>query len=162
MRYWLMKSEPEEFSIDDLERRGIEPWNGVRNYQARNYLRDQMRVGDGVLFYHSNCAEPGVVGLAEIAGAARPDPTQFDPASDYHDPASTPDAPRWLLVDVRFVRRLARTITLAELKDRPELGDFALTRRGNRLSVMPVTPAQWTFILGLEHGPNASRHRGDT
>ncbi|PZQ13539.1 MAG: EVE domain-containing protein [Rhodanobacter denitrificans] len=145
-----MKSEPEEFSIDDLERVGVEPWSGVRNYQARNFMRDGMRVGDGILFYHSNCAEPGVVGLAEVRSEAYPDPTQFERRSDYYDPASTREAPRWLLVDVGFRRKLERTITLAELKDRDELGDFALTRRGNRLSVLPVTRAQWTFILSLE------------
>ena len=149
-RYWLRKSEPEEFSIDDLERVGVEPWSGVRNYQARNFMRDGMRVGDGILFYHSNCAEPGVVGLAEVRSEAYPDPTQFERRSDYYDPASTREAPRWLLVDVGFRRKLERTITLAELKDRDELGDFALTRRGNRLSVLPVTRAQWTFILSLE------------
>ena len=150
MRYWLMKSEPEEFSIDDLERVGVEPWSGVRNYQARNFMRDGMRIGDGILFYHSNCAEPGVVGLAEVRSEAYPDPTQFERRSDYYDPASTREAPRWLLVDVGFRRKFERTVTLAELKDREELGDFALTRRGNRLSVLPVTRAQWTFILSLE------------
>ncbi|ANB16997.1 EVE domain-containing protein [Dokdonella koreensis] len=149
-RHWLMKSEPEEFSIDDLERVGTEPWSGVRNYQARNYMRDGMRIGDGILFYHSNCAEPGIVGLAEVRSEAYPDPSQFQRRSDYYDPASTPEAPRWLLVDVGFRRKLARTITLAELKDRDELGDFALTRRGNRLSVLPVTRTQWDFILALE------------
>lgn len=149
-RYWLLKSEPEEFSIDALAKVGSEPWSGVRNYQARNFMRDDMQVGDGVLIYHSNCAEPGVVGLAEIVGKARPDPTQFDPRSDYHDPGSKPDAPRWLLVDVGFKRKLKRTIGLAELKSAPELVDFALVKRGNRLSVLPVMPAQWAFILGLE------------
>ncbi|WP_440225177.1 EVE domain-containing protein [Dokdonella sp. MW10] len=150
-RYWLMKSEPEEFSIDALAKVKVEPWSGVRNYQARNFMRDGMRVGDGILFYHSNCPEPGVVGLAEVASLAHPDPTQFDPRSDYHDPASRPEEPRWLLVDVRFKRKLARTITLDELKAQAdELGDFALIRRGNRLSVLPVTRAQWDFILALE------------
>ena len=149
--YWLMKSEPEEFSIDDLARVGREPWSGVRNYQARNYMRDGMQVGDGILFYHSNCDVPGVVGLATVASAAYPDPTQFDPASDYHDPASPADAPRWLLVDVGFERKLARTISLDELKQHAEaLGDFALLRRGNRLSVLPVSAAQWRHILKLE------------
>ncbi len=149
-RYWLMKSEPEEFSIDDLERVGVEPWSGVRNYQARNFMRDGMRVGDGILFYHSNCAEPGVAGLAEVRSEAYPDPTQFERRSDYYDPASTREAPRWLLVDVGFRRKLERTVTLAELKDREDLGDFALIRRGNRLSVLPVTRTQWNFILSLE------------
>ncbi|HPN80459.1 EVE domain-containing protein [Dokdonella sp.] len=149
-RYWLLKSEPEEFSIDALAKVKSEPWSGVRNYQARNFMRDGMQVGDGVLFYHSNCAEPGVVGIAEVASAAHPDPTQFDARSDYHDPAARRDEPRWLLVDVRFKRKLKRTITLEELKGRDELAEFALVRRGNRLSVMPVTRAQWDFILGLE------------
>ena len=149
-RYWLMKSEPDAFSIDDLQRVGTEPWNGVRNYQARNFMRDDMRMGDGVFFYHSNCAEPGIVGLAEVASAAYADPTQFDPKSDYYDAASRREAPRWLLVDVKFRRRLRRTITLDELRQRDDLGDFALTRRGNRLSVLPVTPAQWKIILALE------------
>jgi predicted RNA-binding protein with PUA-like domain len=149
-RYWLMKTEPDEFSIDALAKVGVEPWSGVRNYQVRNSMRDDMQVGDGVLFYHSSCAEPGVVGVAEIASTARPDPTQFDPKSDYHDAASRRDAPRWLLVDVRYKRTLKRTITLAELKASDELADFALVQRGNRLSVLPVTRAQWDFILGLE------------
>jgi predicted RNA-binding protein with PUA-like domain len=149
-RYWLVKSEPEEFSIDALAKVKSEPWSGVRNYQARNFMRDGMQVGDGILFYHSNCAEPGVVGLAEVATEAYPDPTQFDPRSDYFDAGSKQEEPRWLLVDVRFKRKLKRTITLTELKGRDELEEFALTRRGNRLSVMPVTRAQWDFILGLE------------
>lgn len=151
MHYWLMKSEPHEFSIDDLKKRKLEPWTGVRNYQARNFMRDGMRIGDGVLFYHSSCDEPGVVGIAEVAHAAYPDPTQFDRKSDYFDAASRHEEPRWLAVDVKFKRTLARTIALGELKDRAELGDFALTRRGNRLSVLPVTKAQWDFILGLEN-----------
>lgn len=149
-RYWLMKSEPEEFSIDALQRVEGEPWSGVRNYQARNFMRDDMQVGDGILFYHSNCDEPGVVGIAEVASAARPDPTQFDKRSDYHDPASKPEQPRWLLIDVRFKRKLRRTIALATLKASSELADFALVQRGNRLSVMPVTRKQWDFILSLE------------
>ena len=149
-RCWLMKSEPQEFSIDTLKKVGVEPWSGVRNYQARNFMRDGMQVGDGVLFYHSNCDEPGVVGIAEVASEAYPDPTQFDARSDYHDPKSTREGPRWLLVDVRFRRKLARTITLAELKASAQLADFALIQRGNRLSVLPVTPAQWDFILSLE------------
>ncbi len=149
-RYWLIKSEPLEFSIDALAKVASEPWSGVRNYQARNFMRDGMKVGDGILFYHSNCAEPGVVGIAEVATEAHPDPTQFNTRSDYYDPASKPEEPRWLLVDVRFKRKLKRTITLNELKGREELEEFALVRRGNRLSVMPVTRAQWDFILGIE------------
>ncbi|SFL24485.1 EVE domain-containing protein [Lysobacter sp. cf310] len=151
-RYWLMKSEPDTFSIDDLERVRTEPWNGVRNYQARNYMRDGMKPGDGVLFYHSNTAVPGIAGLASIASTAYPDPTQFDAKSDYHDPKSTREDPRWLLVDVAFERKLKRVITLDEIKARAdELGeDFALTRRGNRLSVLPVTAAQWKLLLAME------------
>jgi predicted RNA-binding protein with PUA-like domain len=150
MRYWLMKTEPEEFSIDALKKKKLEPWNGVRNYQARNYMRDDMKVGDGVLFYHSNCDEPGVVGLAEIRSEAHPDPSQFDPKSDYYDPGSKREEPRWLLVDVGYTRKLKRTITLAELKDKPELQDLALVKKGNRLSVLPVSKKEWDFILSLE------------
>ena len=149
-RYWLMKSEPDEFSIDALAKVKSEPWSGVRNYQARNFMRDGMQVGDGILFYHSNCAEPGVVGLAEVASDAYPDPTQFDKRSDYFDAGSKQEEPRWLMVDVSFKRKMKRTISLVELKGCEELEEFALVRRGNRLSVMPVTPAQWKFILGLE------------
>jgi len=150
MRYWLMKSEPEEFSIDALKKKKLEPWNGVRNYQARNYMRDDMKVGDGVLFYHSNCDEPGVVGLAEIRSEAHPDPSQFDPKSDYYDAGSKREEPRWLLVDVGYTRTLKRTITLAELKDKPQLQDLALVKKGNRLSVLPVSKKEWDFILSLE------------
>lgn len=151
-RAWLMKSEPNVFSIDDLARVGVEPWTGVRNYQARNYMRDAMRIGDPILFYHSNCKAPGIVGVAEVASAPYPDPTQFDPDGEYYDPAASVDAPRWQLVDVRFVRKFARCVGLDELRAHAtELQDFALIRRGNRLSVLPVTPAQYAFILGLEH-----------
>lgn len=150
MRHWLMKSEPGDFSIDDLAKVEIEPWSGVRNYQARNFMRDGMREGDGVLFYHSSCAEPGVVGIARIASEAYPDPTQFDRKSPYYDAASTRADPRWLAVDVRFERKLKCNITLAELKAHDELDGLALIRRGSRLSVMPVTKPQWDFILGLE------------
>lgn len=152
MRYWLMKSEPNAFGIDDLERRPgqTEPWDGVRNYQARNLMRDGMKLGDRVFFYHSNCEVPGIVGIAEIAREAYPDPTAFDPDHPHYDPRSRPDQPAWLMVDVRFVRKLRRTIALGELKDRPELDGFALTRRGNRLSILPVDAAWWEFILALE------------
>jgi predicted RNA-binding protein with PUA-like domain len=146
-----MKSEPDEFSIDDLERRGTEAWSGVRNYQARNYMRDAMRVGDRVLFYHSSCAEPGVVGLARIASPPRADPTQFDPASAYHDPKSTPGAPRWVLVDVAFERRLRRPVGLREIRRHAaKLAGLALLSPGNRLSVMPVLPAHFDLIVALE------------
>ena len=148
--HWLMKTEPDTFSIDDLKKRGREPWDGVRNYQARNYMRDGMRVGDGVFFYHSNCAEPGIVGLAEVVSDAYPDPSQFDPKSDYFDAGSGRDNPRWMLVDVGFVRKLRRTITLKELQALPALADMPLVRKGNRLSVLPVTAAEWKAILALE------------
>ena len=150
MRYWLMKSEPDGFSIDDLARVGVEPWTGVRNYQARNFMRDGMQPGDGVFFYHSSCEIPGVAGIAEVASAAYPDPTQFEKKSDYYDAASTREEPRWFLVDVKFKRKLKRVIALTELKERPELDGFALLSRGNRLSVLPVTKAQWDAILALE------------
>ena len=149
-RHWLMKSEPEDFSIDDLARVRTEPWTGVRNYQARNFMRDGMRKGDGVLFYHSSCAVPGVAGIAEVASAAYPDPSQFDSKSDYFDAGSERVAPRWFLVDVKYKRKLKRVITLAELKGRKELKDMVLLRPGNRLSVSPVTKQEWDFILGLE------------
>nr|WP_245232276.1 EVE domain-containing protein [Thiorhodococcus minor] len=149
-----MKSEPDVFGIDHLAERPdqTEPWDGVRNYQARNMMRDEMRPGDGVLFYHSNCALPGIVGVAEIASEPRPDPTAFDPEAKYYDPKSAAENPRWYLVDVRYVRHLARTISLAELKEHgaDRLKDMPLVRKGNRLSIMPVSQEQWDFILSLE------------
>lgn len=150
-KYWLMKSEPEDFSIDDLQRVGTEPWTGVRNYQARNFMR-QMQVGDGVLFYHSSTEVPGIYGVAEVAAAAYPDPTQFQKKSKYYDEKSTQEQPRWELVDVKFVRKLKRGIPLDEIRTHADaLGeDFALIRRGTRLSVLPVTAAQWKFLLSLE------------
>ena len=148
MNYWLFKSEPEEFSIDALARVDSEPWTGVRNYQARNYMRDAMQVGDRGFFYHSNCAEPGIVGTVRIVAAASPDPTQFDPESDYFDPDSKPSAPRWVAIRLALDQRLPRLISLRELREQAaELGDFALIRRGNRLSVLPVSQAQWTLIM---------------
>lgn len=152
MNYWLMKTEPDVFGIDDLRARPkqTEPWDGVRNYQARNMLRDQMQKGDLAFFYHSNCAEPGIVGIAEIVRAGYPDTTALDPNDHHYDPKSTPEAPRWYRVDVRYKRKLRRTITLSELKERPELAGMGLLARGNRLSVMPVTRPQWDFILTLE------------
>ncbi|MEJ2346822.1 MAG: EVE domain-containing protein [Gammaproteobacteria bacterium] len=154
MNYWLMKSEPNEFSIDDLACMPgkTEHWDGVRNYQARNMMRDQMKVGDQVLFYHSNCDEPGIVGVAKVVRQGYPDFTAFDPEDPHYDPKSDPDNPRWYMVDVKFVRKLKRTITLQELKEHAdsELAEMPLVRRGNRLSVMPVSAAQWQFILALE------------
>ena len=150
MAFWLMKSEPDDYSIDDLKRDKREPWDGIRNYQARNMMRDDMRVGDKVFFYHSNCKEPGVVGIMKVASKPYPDPTQFDPDAKYYDAKSDPDNPRWILVDVAYVKKLKRTITLTEIKAHPELGDMVLTRKGNRLSIMPVTEDEWEIILGME------------
>ncbi len=151
-RYWLMKSEPDAFSIDDLQRVGTEPWDGVRNYQARNFMRDGMKVGDGVLFYHSNTKAPGIAGTATVASTAYPDETQFDPDSKYYDPKATREEPRWQLVDISFERKLDRIIPLEEIKGHAdELGEeFALIRRGNRLSVFPVAADQYKFLLSLE------------
>jgi predicted RNA-binding protein with PUA-like domain len=150
MKHWLMKTEPDAFSIDDLKRRKREPWSGVRNYQARNFMR-QMQPGDGVLIYHSSTAVPGVVGIAEVVTEPYPDPTQFQKKSDYFDPKSTREEPRWSLVDVAFVRKLDRVIALEELKSIADrLDGFALLQRGSRLSVLPVTAAQWNTILSLE------------
>ena len=150
--YWLMKSEPDECSISDVaDAPGRKvPWIGVRNYQARNFMRDGMRKGDPVFFYHSNCAEPGIAGIAAVASAAMPDPSQFDPKSKYFDPTSTRDNPRWWLVEVKYVRKLKRVITLEELKQQPALVDMPLVRKGNRLSVLPVSADDWAFILALE------------
>ena len=150
MAFWLMKSEPYDYSIDDLKRDKREPWDGIRNYQARNMMRDDMRVGDKVFFYHSNCKEPGVVGIMKVASKPYPDPTQFDPDAKYYDAKSDPDNPRWILVDVAYVKKLKRTITLTEIKAHPELSDMILTRKGNRLSIMPVTEEEWEIILGME------------
>lgn len=150
MQYWLMKSEPDAFGIDDLQKVGVEPWDGVRNYQARNMMRDQMQVGDGILFYHSNCDVPGIVGIAEVASAGYPDKTAFNPDAKYYDPKSDPENPRWYLIDVKFVRKLKRTISLAELKEESALADMPLVRKGNRLSVMPVSAQAWQHILEME------------
>jgi predicted RNA-binding protein with PUA-like domain len=150
MNYWLMKSEPDAFSIDDLKRKKQEAWDGVRNYQARNFMRDGMRPGDKVFFYHSNCAVPGIVGIAKVATEAYPDPSQFDPKSKYFDPGSSRDKPRWMLVDVKFMRKLKRTISLKELQADPALDGMVLLRKGSRLSVQPVEAAHWEHILGLE------------
>jgi len=154
MPYWLMKSEPDAFSIDNLRDRPgqTEPWDGIRNYQARNFMRDRMEPGQQAFFYHSNCAEPGIVGLMEIASTAYPDPTQFDPDSNYFDPKATPEQPRWQLVDVRYVRHMKRNISLKELKQYAdgELAGMKLLAKGNRLSIMPVAEEHWEFILSLE------------
>ena len=148
--YWLMKSEPDECSIDDALAAPNQtvPWTGVRNYQARNFMRDAMRVGDGVLFYHSSCAEPGLAGIARVASGERTDPTQFEPDSPYYDPKSKPDAPRWLLVDVQALRK-TRVLELAEMRGVPELAEMQVLQRGNRLSITPVTAGEWRAIEGL-------------
>ena len=150
MRYWLMKSEPSEVSIDDLAKlpKQTVAWYGVRNYQARNFMRDDMKVGDPVLFYHSSCPEPGIAGLAEVAKAAYPDATQFDPKSKYYDPKSTRENPRWMNVDVKLVKK-TRLVHLQELREQPALADMSLLARGNRLSITPVEPAEWKFIMKM-------------
>ena len=148
MRYWLMKSEPSEYSIDDLARDGTVAWFGVRNYQARNFMRDQMKVGDLAFFYHSSCAEPGIAGICEVSKAAYPDATQFDPTSKYYDPKATPEKPRWFNVEVRFVRK-TRLVPLSELRAHPELAHMRILARGNRLSITPVDPREWAFIEKL-------------
>jgi len=144
-----MKSEPDVYSIDDLERDGREMWDSIRNYQARNMMRDDMRIGDEVFFYHSNCKEPAIVGISKVCSEPYPDPTQFDSESRYFDPKSSNDDPRWMLVDVEFVRKFGAPITLTELKARPDLEGMILTRRGNRLSIMPVSDAHWNVVLSL-------------
>ena len=149
-QYWLMKSEPDECSINDAlaAPEATVPWTGVRNYQARNFMRDGMKVGDGVLFYHSSCPEPGVVGIARVASGTRPDPKQFDVKSPYYDPKSMPEDARWLLLDVQVVRK-TRLLGLPELRATPALADMRLLQRGNRLSVMPVEPAHWRLIQAM-------------
>ena len=151
MAYWLFKSEPDEFSIDDLKRVGTEPWTGIRNYQARNFLRDSIKPDDSIFFYHSSCAVPAVVGLARAVGMAYPDPTQFKANSDYFDPASTPEQPRWLCLDVRYERHLRAAITLDFLKTRADdFEGFLLLKRGNRLSLFPVDAHDAAKLLELE------------
>ncbi len=148
MNYWLMKSEPDDVSIDDALNLGVFPWVGVRNYQARNFMRDQMQVGDGVLFYHSSCAQPGIAGVAEVASSSYPDPTQFDTDSRYFDSKATPEQPRWMLVDVRALRK-TRLLSLAELRTEPQLDAMQLLKRGNRLSITPVSQHEWQRILQM-------------
>ena len=150
-RYWLFKSEPSCFSIDDLKNmpNQTSPWDGIRNYQARNFMRDDMQVGDKAFFYHSSCTPPGLVGTMEIVSQAYPDHTAFDPASDHPDPKSTPDKPRWFMVDVRFEQQFPALISLETLKHQPELEHMRLLQKGNRLSILPITPDEWAFILKL-------------
>jgi len=146
MRYWLMKSEPSEFSIDDLKRDGHVAWFGVRNYQARNFMRDQMDVGDKVLFYHSSCEEPGIAGLAEVSVKSYPDETQFDAKGKYFDPKATREAPRWFNVEVKYKKK-TRLMPIGELRQYPELANMRILAKGNRLSITPVDPDEWNFIL---------------
>jgi predicted RNA-binding protein with PUA-like domain len=149
MRYWLIKSEPDAYSIDDLKRDKKTPWTGVRNYQARNFMRDQMKPGDRAFYYHSNCDEPGIVGIAEVAGTAYPDETQFDRKSKYYDPTATREEPRWLHVDFKFVKKIP-PVTLDELRRHKALANMRVLARGNRLSITPVDPAEWEYIMNLE------------
>lgn len=153
MRYWLMKSEPDEVSFDDVLAApdATVAWFGVRNYQARNFMRDAMQAGDGVLFYHSSCAVPGVAGLAEVASGPYPDATQFDPASKYHDPKATPESPRWISVDVRATGQ-GRYLPLSEMRGIPALDDMVLLQKGSRLSISPVTKPQWDAVVALVRG----------
>ncbi|MDP2239849.1 MAG: EVE domain-containing protein [Burkholderiales bacterium] len=148
MRYWLIKSEPDAYSIDNLAKDRATAWTGVRNYQARNFMRDQMSIGDRVFYYHSNCDDPGIVGMAEVCKRAYPDATQFDNKSKYFDPKSSADNPRWLNVDVKFVKK-TRLVSLAELRRHKPLKSMRILARGNRLSITPVDPAEWEFIAGL-------------
>jgi predicted RNA-binding protein with PUA-like domain len=150
MRYWLMKSEPSVFGIDDLAKRPkkTEPWNGVRNYQARNFMRDDMKRGDLVFFYHSSCPQPGIAGIMKVSRAAYPDETQFDANSEYFDPKATRDNPRWVNVNVTLMRK-TRLIGIQELRSHPELASMQILKRGNRLSITPVSPAEWEFIMHL-------------
>lgn len=150
MKYWLMKSEPDAYSIDDLQRDGREKWDGIRNYQARNIMRDDMKIGDEIFFYHSSCEQPGIVGIAKVASEPYPDPTQFDKRSRYCDTKSDKENPRWCVIDVEFVRKTKRNVTLTEIKAQKSLEDMILARKGNRLSIMPVSKKHWNKILSLE------------
>jgi predicted RNA-binding protein with PUA-like domain len=151
MNYWLMKSEPAEVSVDDAiaAPKSTVPWTGVRNYQARNYMRDHMREGDGVLFYHSSCPEPGIAGIGKVVSTPYPDPTQFDKKSKYYDAKSKKEEPRWMLVDVQVTKKIP-LISLAELRERPELAEMVVLKRGNRLSITPVEPRHWKAIVGKD------------
>ncbi|MGD8926772.1 MAG: EVE domain-containing protein [Thioalkalispiraceae bacterium] len=153
MKYWLMKSEPDVFGIDHLAKmpKKTEHWDGIRNYQVRNMMRDEMKKGDLAFFYHSNCKEPGIVGIIRIVKEAYPDFTAFDPREKYYDPKSNPENPRWFMIDVKLERKFKRTISLQELKTYKSLAEMLILRRGNRLSITPVSKKQWDFILKLEN-----------
>lgn len=150
MRYWLMKSEPSDVSIDDLAAMPNQTvdWYGIRNYQARNFMRDQMNIGDGVFFYHSNCETPGIVGIAEVSAKAYPDRLQFIQGHKYYDPKSTPETPRWVNVDVKLVKK-TRILSLKDMREIPELANLRILQRGNRLSITPIDPKDWAFINQL-------------
>jgi predicted RNA-binding protein with PUA-like domain len=150
MRYWLMKSEPSDVSIDDLASLPEKTiaWYGVRNYQARNFMRDQMSVGDPVFFYHSSCSEPGIAGIAEVCKLAYPDATQFDPTSKYFDPKATSQSPRWFNVEVKFIQK-TRLVGIKELRSYSDLSSLRILQTGNRLSITPVDPSEWQFIMGI-------------
>lgn len=153
-QYWLMKSEPDAFSIDDMEKAGVEPWDGIRNYAARNFMRDGMKIGDGVLFYHSNAKPMAIVGTMEVHSEAYPDPTQFDPKAKYFDPKSPEDNPRWILVDVKFIQKFENPVTRDAIKAEPELQEMVMFKQG-RLSITPITEAEWIKIhemAGVEPG----------
>lgn len=147
--YWLFKSEPDAYSIDDLERDGTTLWDGVRNYQARNLMRDEVKLGDRVIYYHSNAKPPGAVGIAEVCAEAYPDPSQFDPKSKYHDAKATTDEPRWVVVDIEFVAKFADVVSLAQLKEDPKLEGMLVTKKGQRLSVQPVEAAHYRHVCKL-------------
>ncbi len=151
MRYWLIKSEPDVFGFDDLKKAPHQttPWEGVRNYQARNFMRDDMKKGDLAFFYHSNATPPGIAGIAKVVSAPYPDPSQFNPKSEYCDSNSKPDNPRWILVDFQYVKPLKRFLTLDELKQQPALADMMVLRKGNRLSITPVEKVHWDYIMDL-------------
>lgn len=147
--YWLMKTEPDVFSIDDLKKVKTEPWDGVRNYQARNFMRDDMKKGDEILFYHSNCEIPGVVGLATVSKEGYPDPSAFDKKSKYYDPKSDPNNPRWILVEVKYKEKFKRTVSLHEIKENKMLENMIIAQKGSRLSITPVTKAEFDCIVKL-------------
>ena len=149
MAYWLMKTEPNVFSIDDLEKVGVEPWDGIRNYQARNFMRDSMKLGDKVFIYHSRVDPIGIVGEAEVASEPYPDPTQFNPDEKYYDPKADPAKPRWILIEVKFIRKYSQVIPLSDLKGTPGLEDMVLTQKGSRLSIQPVRQSEWQIITSL-------------
>ena len=151
MRYWLMKSEPDVFSIDDLKKKKTSGWDGVRNYQARNYMRDDMKIGDLVLFYHSSCEVPGVAGLAKVSKESHPDPSQFDKKSEYYDPKATKENPRWFMVEVEFVEKFDHVITLTTIKETKGLDKMPLVQKGSRLSINPVTPDEFKIISSFVH-----------